>query len=126
MLEKISNPREGKKCRIDTDDEAEIHSGMNAIDFTKMAQEGISIFDKYTKNPFTKIVHFPDGGKDEEKALIEISKLDPEKDPVEVVKSYQDINGGSLENGDKVKVTVSIVNKKAYMGEGSAFFDKIQ
>ena len=114
------------KWRLDKKTEQEIHRWDTDFDFTDMAQEGLRVFDKYVKNPFDKIISFDDGVKPSEQAFLTINQVDS-KDPILwVTKYYQDLDGGNLENWDKVKVTVTISNKGAPFWAGGAFFDRIQ
>ena len=116
--------------RIDANSKSEIIHAGQSLNFVDTAKEGVWVFDKYIKNPFENLEWF---AGQENWAFVPINKLEtplPNKilsDKVrDISKRYTDINWWNLEEWDKVKVEVLIINKNGTFGSGGAFFDKIQ
>lgn len=94
--------------------------GFNSHELTKnMVQSS----EKYILNPFDKTI-IEDWLLKEEQAYIPIKFLERNIDPLEVTKTYRDINGAPLFPNDKVQVSVKIKANKNI--EKASFFDRLK
>lgn len=90
---------------------------------SELAEKTINTSEKYILNPFDQNI-IDDGVAKEEQAYIAINKLETNTDPIEITKTFRDINGAPLLPNDKVQVTINIkANKKV---QKAAFFDRLQ
>lgn len=87
--------------------------------------------DILIKNPFTNKIKITDGLEPEEQAYININNIWTYIDRLDsreiysINKKYVDINGNSLENGDKIEVTVKISMPKSHI-HLNTYFEKLE